>query len=51
MLDFLKFLLNFRIRGHFTQLGIDMSIYIRFTRRNISSHPVAHSLNKQQPLI
>lgn len=46
MLDFLKFRLDFRIRGHFTQLSIDRSIYIRFTRRNISSYPVAHSLNK-----
>ena len=46
MLNFLKFLLNFRIRCHFTQL----SIYISFTR-NISSYPVAHSLDKQQLLI
>ena len=46
MLNFLKFLLDFRIRGHFAQL----SIYISFIR-NISSYPVAHSLNKQQLLI
>ena len=46
MLNFLKFLLDFRISGHFTQL----SIYISFTR-NISSYPMAHSLNKQQLLI
>ena len=46
MLNFLKFLLDFRIRGHFTQLGIVIS----FTR-NVSSYPVAHSLNKQQLLI
>lgn len=46
MLNFPEFLLDFRIRGHFTQL----SIYISFTR-NISSYPVTHSLNKQQLLI
>ena len=46
MLNFLKFLLNFRISGHFAQL----SIYISFTR-NISSYAVAHSLNKQQLLV
>ena len=37
MLNFLKFLLDFGISGHFTQL----SIYISFIR-NVSSYPVAH---------
>ena len=46
MLNFLKFLLDFGISSHFTQL----SLYIGFTR-DISSYSVAHSLNKQQLLI
>ncbi len=45
MLNFLKFLWDFRTSG----ILLKLSIFISFTR-SISSYPVAHSPNKQQLL-